>query len=70
MSTAERIFEKTQTLPPEAQDALLQIVELLAQTPSAEDAEWSDFSLAAAMKGLEDETWPDYTASQRFERWQ
>ena len=34
MSTAEQIYEKTQNLPPPAQQALLQIVELLAGQPS------------------------------------
>jgi hypothetical protein len=35
MSTAEQIYEKTQTLPQPAQQALLQIVELLAAQPSS-----------------------------------
>ena len=35
MSTAEQIYEKTQNLPPSAQIALLQIVELLAGQPGA-----------------------------------
>ncbi len=30
MSTAQRIFEKAQTLPEQAQDALLRLAELLA----------------------------------------
>ena len=33
MSTAEKIFEKTQQLTPSAQKALLEIVELLAGQP-------------------------------------
>ena len=33
MSTAEQIFEKTQSLPQPAQKVLLQIVELLASQP-------------------------------------
>ncbi len=70
MSTAEKIFEKTQTLPDEAQHAVLQIVELLAQKPAGEDEDWTRFSLSLAMKGLEGESWPDYTAASGFEKWQ
>ncbi|MDB6022987.1 MAG: hypothetical protein JWQ04_2844 [Pedosphaera sp.] len=34
MSTAERIYEKAQALPQPTQEALLQIVELLASEPA------------------------------------
>jgi hypothetical protein len=34
VSTAEKIFEKAQTLPPPAQTAVLQVVELLAKKSS------------------------------------
>jgi len=70
MSIAEKIFIKAQALPADAQNALLQIVELLAQNPVAEDEEWSRFSLSRAMNGLEEETWPDYTGAPNFQKWQ
>ena len=70
MSTAERIFQQVQGLPESAQEAVLQIVERLAEKSSAEDEEWSQFSLSTAAKGMEDEPWPDYTAAPHFEKWQ
>ena len=70
MSTAEKIYQQAGELPEPAQQAILQIVELLVEKSSAENDEWSQFSLANAMTGLEDERWPDYAASPQFEKWQ
>jgi hypothetical protein len=70
MSTAEKIFQKAQGLPADAQNAVLQIIELLDQRASFEDQEWSRFSLATALQGMEEESWPDYTAASGFEKWQ
>ena len=63
-------FIEAQALPADAQNALLQIVELLAQNPVAEDEEWSRFSLSSAMNVLEEESCPDYTSAPNFQKWQ
>ena len=70
MSTAEKIFQKAQSLPERAQDAILQIVEEMTNNFTPEDEEWSRFSLSTAMAGLEADDWPDYTAASGFEKWQ
>lgn len=69
MSTAELIFAKAQSLPATAQEAVLQIVELLAEKTPSDDEDWSRFSLNSAMRGLENEDWPDFTQMKGFERW-
>lgn len=60
MSLIERIVEKLERLPEQAQAEVLDFVEFLIAkqgraVSEAEDREWSSFSLAQALRGMTDE---------------
>lgn len=69
MSTAEKIFERSQTLPAELQEQVLNFVESLAQSQDQLHEDWSSLSLASALRGMEQEQWPPYPDTCLVEDW-
>jgi hypothetical protein len=69
VSTAELIFERSQTLSAELQEQVLNFVESLHQSQNQLKEDWSGVSLAAALRGMEQEQWPFYTDAELVEDW-
>lgn len=70
MSTAERIFEKSKSLPAPLQNEVLDFVEFLHKKPVPPPDDWPALSLTAALRGMEDDRWPVYSDSDLVEKWQ
>jgi len=70
VSTAERIFEKTKTLPPSLQKEVLDFVKFLEQRGSPPQDGWHALSLASALRGMENEEWCAFSDDDLVQKWQ
>ncbi|MDF1553494.1 MAG: DUF2281 domain-containing protein [Deferrisomatales bacterium] len=69
MGTADLVRSKLETLPPAAQQEVLDFVEFLVSRRGPEDGEWSFASLSTALDGMEGDEWPDHAEDDYTERW-
>ncbi len=74
MNVTERIANEVETLPPEAQQEVLDFVgflraRLVTKESRVPDIQWSEFSIANALRGMEQEAGPEYDDADLKERW-
>jgi hypothetical protein len=69
MILAEIVYQKTKSLPEQAQKEILDFVEYREQKSRQDDRFWSLMSLESALRGLEGDSWPEYGPDDMKERW-
>ena len=74
MNVTERIANEVETLPPEAQQEVLDFVgflraRLITKESRTPDIQWSEFSIANALRDMEQEAGPEYDDADLKERW-
>lgn len=74
MNVSEQIANEVETLPPEAQQEVLDFVSflrtrLVTRKSRKDDIQWSEFSIANALRGMEHEAGPEYGDADLKERW-
>jgi Protein of unknown function (DUF2281) len=74
MNVTEQIANEVKTLPPEAQQEVLDFVGFLrtrleTRHSRKDDIQWSEFSIGNALRGMEEEAGPEYSEADLKERW-